>query len=332
MKPTVAFYFPPKIIRRMFRDTDLQRLEEAVHIAMPTAVDDQPLKYPALSDTQVLITGWGSPVIDEALLAAAPKLKLIAHSAGSIKTIVRDLVYDHGIRVTTAAGANAIPVAEFTAAMMVSLLKQVPWIGPAYARGDLQEVEQRKHAVRELADLEVGLVAASRIGRLVSQLLRSYSNITVKLYDPFLSEEQASGLGVIKSTLEEVCRCEVISVHAPNLPETRQLISAEMLALMPDHAVFINTSRGQLVDETALVAELRKRPLYAALDVTYPEPPAADSPLRSAPNLVLTPHIAGAMQQARKQMGKLAIDETLRFLNDQPLEHEVTRAMLATQA
>jgi phosphoglycerate dehydrogenase-like enzyme len=121
-------------------------------------------------------------------------------------------------------------------------------------------------------------------------------------------------------------------VHAPSLAETQHMINAKMLALMPDHAVFINTSRGQLVDETALLAELHRRPLYAALDVTDPEPPLADSPLRTAPNLVLTPHIAGAMHQARQEMGKLAIDETLRFLGNEPLQHEVTRAMLATQA
>ena len=265
MKPTVALYFPPKMIRRMFNDAELRRLEQSVTIAMPTMVDDQALKYPALTDTQVLITGWGSPPIDASVLAAAPKLKLIAHSAGSIRNIVPELVYDHGIRVSTAAGANAIPVAEFTVAMMVSLLKQVPWIAPAYARGDLHEVENRKQIARELADLEVGLVAASRIGRLVIQLLRPFSNLTVKLYDPFLGEEEAAELGVTKTTLEEVCRCQVISVHAPNLPETRHLINAKMFALMPDHAVFINTSRGQLVDETALLAELYRRPLYAAL-------------------------------------------------------------------
>jgi phosphoglycerate dehydrogenase-like enzyme len=317
---------------RMFRDADLRRLEAAAHVVTPTVIDGDALKYPSLADTRVLITGWGSPLIDQGIVSAAPQLKLIAHSAGSIKNIVRELVYDHGIRVTTAAGANAIPVAEFTVAMMVSLLKQVPWIAPAYARGDIAETDHRKLAARELADLEVGLVAASRIGRLVIQLLRSYTNITIKLYDPFLTDEEAAELGVVKTSLEEVCRCEVISVHAPNLPETRHLINAEMFAVMPDHAVFINTSRGQLVDEAALVAELHRRPLYAALDVTHPEPPSPDSPLRSAPNLVLTPHIAGAMQQARKEMGKLAIDETLRFLRNEPLEHEVTREMLATQA
>jgi len=320
------------MIRRMFRESDLQRLRQVANILAPATPEDQTPVYPSLADADAAITGWGSPSIDQPMIAGAPKLKLLAHSAGSVKHVAHDFVFDRGIRVTTAASANAIPVAEFTVAMMVLLLKQVPWIGPAYARGDHEEMTQRKRLVRELANIQVGLVAASRIGRLVVQLLRSFTNITVKLYDPFLTDADAAKLGVIKASLEDVCRCEVISVHAPNLPETRHMINAKMLALMPDHAVFINTSRGQLVDETALAAELHNRPIYAALDVTDPEPPLANSPLRTAPNLVLTPHIAGAMYQARQEMGKLAIDETLRFLRNEPLQHEVTRAMLATQA
>jgi phosphoglycerate dehydrogenase-like enzyme len=288
--------------------------------------------YPSLTDATVLITGWGTPAIDPLVLSHAPQLKLVAHSAGSVKNLIREGVFDRGIRVTTAASANAIPVAEFTVSMMVSMLKQVPWIGPAYAANNQEEVARRKSHVRELADLNVGLIAASRIGRLVIHLLKAFNNLTIKLYDPHLSADEAAELGVVKASLEEVCRCEVVSVHAPNLPETRHIINAETLALLPDHAVFINTSRGALVDETALIAELRRRPIYAALDVTDPEPPIADSPLRTLPNLVLTPHIAGAMNQARRQMGKLAIDETLRFLRNEPLQYEVTRAMLAIQA
>jgi phosphoglycerate dehydrogenase-like enzyme len=110
------------------------------------------------------------------------------------------------------------------------------------------------------------------------------------------------------------------------------MLNAQTLALLPDHAVLINTSRGSLIDEDALVAEVRRRPLYVYLDVTDPEPPRSDSPLLNEPNILLTPHIAGAMSQARKDMGRMAIDETLRFLRGEALEHEVTRGMLPTQA
>jgi phosphoglycerate dehydrogenase-like enzyme len=316
----------------MFRDPDLEHLKQTATVVGPVMPEDGPAFSQALAEATVLITGWGTPAMSSDLLNAAPKLKLLAHSAGSVKHLAKEIVYDRGIRVTTAAAMNAVPVADFTLAAIVSLLKQLPWIGSAYARGDLDEVHRRRPHVRELADIDVGIIGASRIGRLVIQRLRSFVNVTIKLYDPHLTDAQCAGLGAQKASLEEVCRCEVVSVHAPNLPETRHMIDAQHLALLPDHAVFVNTARGALVDETALAAQLHRRPIYAALDVTDPEPPAADSPLRSAPNLLLTPHIAGAMQQARKEMGKLVIDETLRFLNNQPLQHEVTRAMIATQA
>jgi phosphoglycerate dehydrogenase-like enzyme len=110
------------------------------------------------------------------------------------------------------------------------------------------------------------------------------------------------------------------------------MLDARTLALLPDHAVLINTSRGSLIDEAALVAEVRRRPLYVYLDVTDPEPPADDSPLRGEKNIVITPHVAGAMNQARRDMGRIAIDEPLAFLRGESLQHAVTREMLATQA
>src|SRR5581483_4071727 len=138
-----------------------------------------------------------------------------------------------------------------------------------------------------------GIIGASRIGRIVIGMLKGYNGVGVKLFDPYVSSEQASAMGVQSASLDDVCRCEVVSVHAPNIPETRHMLNARTLGLLPDHAVLINTSRGALIDEAALIAELRRRPLYVALDVTDPEPPAKDSPLRSEPNVILTPHIAG---------------------------------------
>src|SRR5207249_1611758 len=172
----------------------------------------------------------------------------------------------------------------------------------------------------------------SRVGREVLRLLKHYPRLRVRVYDPYLSADEAAELGVEKATLEQVCGCDVVSVHAPSIPATRHMLNARTLALLPDHAVLINTARGSLLDEAALVAEVRRRPLYVYLDVTDPEPPLADAPLRREPNILLTPHIAGAMNQARRDMGRLAVDEVLRFLHNEPLEHEVTRAMLAAQA
>jgi phosphoglycerate dehydrogenase-like enzyme len=312
----------------MFFVEDLTRLREAADVRDPARRADSRALRRLLGDATAAISGWGTPQFDTILLEHAPRLQLIAHSGGSVKGIVTPAVFERGIRVTTAAAANAVPVAEFTVAMMVAMLKQIPWVIGSYIRGDGRQLGP----IRELRDLSVGLVGASRVGREVIRRLDLYPRLTIKVHDPYLSPEDARLLGVERASLEDVFRSDVVSVHAPDLLETRRMINARMLALLPDHAVLINTSRGALVDEPALVAEVRRRPLYVLLDVTDPEPPPPESPLRREPNILLTPHLSGAMSQARRDMGRIAIEETLRFLRGEPLKHEVTRDMLPTQA
>ena len=331
IKPTVALVLPIKIAQQMFTEGEMTLLKVHAEVVGPIMPED-PGFGAAVREAQVVLGGWGTPKFDDALLKQFPELRLLAYSAGSVKTTVTDSFYERGLKVTTSASANAVPVAEFTVAMMQALLKQVFWLAPAFARGGRGAIMDRMSHVRELSNLEVGLVGASRIGHEVVRLLKSYASLHVKMYDPYLSDEQAKEMGVSLSTLEEVCACEVVSIHAPNIPETRHMFNARMLALLPDHGILINTSRGALIDEQALVDEVMRRPLYVLLDVTDPEPPASDSKLRTLENVILTPHIAGAMNQARLEMGKLAIEEAIRFLVGQPLRYEVTKDMLATQA
>lgn len=332
-KPVVAIALSASMWRNMFRDEDIDRLRTVadIHGPLPEGYVNGQLGQ-LLEPARVAITGWGTPRIDNELLERLPNLGLIAHSAGSVKHLVNEYTFERGIRVSTAAGANAVPVAQLTVGLMVTLLKQLPWIGEAYRRGDRDEIVRRKAVCRELQDMTIGLVSASRVGREVIKLLAGYPRLTIKLYDPFITETQARTLGVQLARLEDVCRCEVVSIHAPNIPQTRHMFNAQTLALLPDHAVLINTARGAILDEAALVAELNRRPLYVALDVTDPEPPVPDSPLRTAPNVLLTPHIAGAMAQAKHDMGQVAIEETIRFLKGESLWNEITREMLPTQA
>ncbi len=331
-KPVVTLHLPRKTAAQMFEPGDLVRLEEIAELRGPFDPEQSASQIEALRAARVAIAGWGTPPLTTELLASAPNLELIAHSAGSVKGIITEAVFDRGIQVSTAAAANATPVAEFTVAMMVALLKQIPWIAGAYMRGDQEELRRRAPVVRELRDIQVGLISASRVGREVIRLLRAYPRVRVKLHDPFISPSQADEMGVELASLEDTCHCEVVSIHAPRVPATHHMFNARTLALLPDHAILINTARGSLVDENALVNEVSKRPLYVLLDVTDPEPPAPDSPLRKQPNIILTPHIAGSMAQARRDMGRLAIAETLRFLRGERLEHEITREMFPTQA
>ncbi len=329
-KPVVALIMPEATWKWMFGEEGLSELKTIAEVRGPGMIDTPKIKE-ALADAQVIITGWGSPRCDDQLLAMAPRLGFLAHSAGTVKGIVDGAVYARGIRVSTAAAANARPVAEYTVAMMGALLKQMPWIIRALPAG-LPKNHPRLSQLRELQDMTIGLIGASRVGREVIRLLHAYHNLTIKLYDPSISPSQATLMGATLVPLDEVCACTVVSVHAPSIPQTHHMLNAATLALLPDHAVLINTARGSLIDENALIAEVRRRPLYVLLDVTDPEPPPAHSPLRHEENILITPHIAGAMNQARRDMGRLAEQETLRFLRGEPLEHEVTEQMLATQA
>ena len=126
---------------------------------------------------------------------------------------------------------------------------------------------------------------------------------------------------------------DVVSLHAPALDSTRHMINGRALSLMKDRAILINTARGALVDEEALAQALRGGKLkYACLDVTDPEPPAADSPLRGIPNCIMTPHLAGLANNGKLKIGAHVADEIGRFLTGGTLVSEITQAMLATIA
>src|SRR3954471_11982028 len=157
-RPVVAMVLPRGTYEVMFKEEELRRLRDAAEVFGPFEKGDLSGLQVGLSEAAAAITGWGSPLFDEVFLKAAPKLKLIAHSAGSVKPVVSDAVFDRGIHVTTAAAANATVVAEFTIAMMQMMLKQVPWISTAYKAGDNAARNER---IRELRDITIGLISAS---------------------------------------------------------------------------------------------------------------------------------------------------------------------------
>jgi phosphoglycerate dehydrogenase-like enzyme len=178
----------------------------------------------------------------------------------------------------------------------------------------------------------IGLIGASRIGPRVAELLRPY-DFELLLADPLVSAEEARGLGAEKLELDELlARSDVVSLHAPSLPETRHMLDTRRLALMRDGTILINTARGALIEQPALVAELVSGRISAVIDVTEPEVPPADSPLYDLPNVQLTPHIAGAMGDERQRFGRLIADEIERFARGEPRRHAVDPATFQFQA
>ncbi|MFE9373460.1 hydroxyacid dehydrogenase [Streptomyces sp. NPDC006711] len=277
----------------------------------------------ALAEAQVLLTCWGAPPLTEDVLAAAPELRAVVHAAGSVKHHVTDACWQRGIAVTSAAAANALPVAEYTLAAILFAGKEVLRSAQRYTElrttpAWLNETEHTGNYRRT-----VGLIGASRIGRRVIELLRPF-DFEVLLHDPYVSGTEAGALGVEQVSLDDLCaRSSVVSVHAPQLPETHRMIDARRLALMPAGATLINTARGSLVDEQALLAELLSGRLHATLDVTDPELPPRESPLYDLPNVLLTPHIAGSLGNELYRMADHALAELERFTSGLPFADPV---------
>lgn len=278
-----------------------------------------------------VITGWGSPPFTNLVLDAADHLKLIAHSAGSIKSMLPRAVFERGITVTHAAAAIATAVADMSLMLTMLMLRH------AYRHNDtLKAGGWRTEGIpelgQELVSQRIGVIGAGYTGRCFIKLLRALE-VETWVYDPYLSAERAAELGVKKVGLDELLAgCRAVSLQVPSTPETYHMIGARELALMQDGASLINTARSHAVDQEALLAALQSGRIQAALDVYDQEPLPADHPFRRLPNVFLTPHIAGASEEARRQQGQYVVEEIERFFSGQPLKRRVTMEMLETMA
>jgi phosphoglycerate dehydrogenase-like enzyme len=331
----LGFAFGTLDVDALFAPADLRRLEAVATIAdaAPLRDFDDPRAREILGNIDILISGWGCPPIDAQVLAIAPKLRLIAHAAGSIKALAGPPVFARGIVVVSAADANALPVAEYTVAAMLFANKRVFDFANAYRR-ERRQLDLYLAAGPNVGNWRktIGIIGASRVGRRVIELLRPF-DFDVLLHDPCVSAEAARQLGAEKLELDAVlARSDLVSVHAPSLPETRHMLDARRLGLMRDGAVLINTARGALVEQAALLAELQSGRLSAVLDVTEPETLPPDSPLYDLPNVLLTPHIAGAVGDERRRFGQLIAGEVERFIAGEPLRHAIDPATLDYQA
>ncbi|MFB7620131.1 hydroxyacid dehydrogenase [Kitasatospora sp. NPDC056181] len=315
----------PGLAGRLIDAGTMARLTDLAEIQPALVVDDftTPEAAAALRDAEVIVSSWGCPQLDEAVLAAAPNLRAVIHAAGSVKHHVTDACWERGIAVTSAAWANALPVAEFTVAAVLFSNKQVLRLRDGYRehRADYH----RQAAFDGIGNYRrtVGIIGASRIGRRVLDLLRPY-DLDLLLHDPYTAADEAAALGARSVGLDELCStADVVSIHAPELPETRHLIDGRRLALMRDGATLVNTARGSLVDQDALTAELVAGRLDAVLDVTSPDVLPAGSPLYDLPNVLLTPHVAGSLGGELHRMAAAAADELARYTEGLPFAHPV---------
>lgn len=317
-------------VDRIFSERSLKKLRSMGEVVINDGDASVESVKKAIKGADVAITSWGNTTLTKEILDECPDLKLVVHAAGTVKPIVSDELWERGIRVTGSPKPLGQGVAETALGLTITACKNIYNLNTSLHEGNWA---QGKENVRELYELTVGVVSSGWVGRHYIKLLQNF-DVDVLLYDPYVTEEKCAQMGCTKVDFETLLKqSDIISIHAPSIPATNHMFNAETLKLMKKDAVLINTARGSIVDEKALYEHMKAGNLrYACIDVFDPEPPAVDNPLRTLPNAVLTPHLAGLANNGQRRIGMHAAEEIERFINGEKMECEVTKDMLATMA
>ncbi|WP_026151956.1 2-hydroxyacid dehydrogenase [Actinopolyspora halophila] len=257
------------------------------------------------------------------VFAAAPQLELVSVCRGGPINVDLAAATEAGVSVTYAPGRNAAAAAEYAVGMILAALRRIPDSDSELKKGNWRgDFYAYPEAGVELEGGTVGLVGYGAIGSRVARVLRAFG-AEVLVADPYTEPDRLRADGVEPVELESMLpRCSVVSLHARLTPETRNLLDAGKLDLLPEGAVLVNTARGGLLDYTPLPGLLRSGKLGAlALDVYDVEPPPADWPLHDAPNVITTPHLAGATRQTAHRAAGIVAAEVGRFARGEQQAH-----------
>ena len=308
-------YFPDEIINI------LNKLGNVKFNKKDKPYTSQELKN-EIKDIDICITHWGCPKFTKEIVDNANKLKLIAHAAGSVAYFITDYVYDNQIIVCSANSIMAKYVAEANLAYILSALRLIPQhnYDMKYNKG----WNRKTSKIDTLFDKKVGLIGLGTIGRYLIELTKPFS-LEFLVYDPYISKSDISKYPNVKlASMNDVLTSgDIISIQASLTPETYHMVDSKKLKLLKDNTLFINTSRGPIVEEKALIKELESGRIFAVLDVFEDEPLDEASKLRDLENVILIPHMGGA--PAREDMTYGIIDEIKRYINNKPLKYEIPR-------
>jgi len=329
-EPAAAFFGDRELIEAVYGQGRREAIAGMTDLC-PAVVDlgnfDRHADF--LRTVEVIFTTWGMPVLTTVHLDRLPALKALFYAAGSVRGFAGPLL-DRGITVVSAWQANAVPVAEFTQAQILLATKGYFRNSHGFRSPEGFHTVFRGHG--NFGE-KVAILGAGAIGRRVIELLRA-QKLQVLVFDPFLSPDQAAGLGVRQVSLEAAfSEGYVVSNHLANLPETEHMLHRHLFESMRPDATFINTGRGITVDEKGMIEVLKLRAdITALLDVTEPEPPVAGSPLYSLPNVHLSTHIAGSISDERVRMADYCIEDFLSWRRGESLRYVVSMQMMKTMA
>jgi phosphoglycerate dehydrogenase-like enzyme len=331
--PTVVAVVSEELFAEFFSEADAARLRVAATLLGGSIVRvDRLADGSDLRATRVVVTSWSVGPFDAAVLAQLPKLELIVHTGSTIRPFATAELFDRGILVSQAGAGMARSVAEVSLAFTLNLLHRVPEMHNALHDGAEWHDAAAAGVQHEILGTPIAVIGASRTGRAYLELVRLLGAVPL-LVDPTLDAHQASALGADLVSLDEAMRrAQIVAVHAPTLPETHHLIGRRELALLRDGAGLVNTARSWLVDESALLDELRHGRISAAIDVFDEEPLGPENPFRKVPGVIITPHRAAGTSEGRLRQGRIVADEVVAFAAGAPLAHTIDRDRLSSMA
>jgi len=328
-RPQVLVLASDVLFDHFFSEDARARLSTVSEWSRYAGREDSPELRTLIAAADALMTTWHSPFLLDEMFGDKPRVRLVAHCGGEVKSRAEQRVIERFI-ITNAAEPMAQPVAEMALALMLTLVRRIPEYAAEMWAGSISTNEIASTG-ETIQGRNVGLIGFGRIGKAFSDLIRP---LRARLFvaDPYCNRETVETHDGTPVSLDELLSlCSVVVVAAALTPETKNLLDKKRLALMADGSYLINVARGGLIDIEALVAELRAGRLTAALDVTDPfEPLPVDHELRRLPNVLLTPHIAAGGIEMRRAIGDIAVEEVCRFFRGEQPRNVVTREMLAT--
>lgn len=299
---------------------------ESNHRMTAAAVAEQ------IADCENYVTLWSSPRLDAEILKNAPRLKLLTHLGGTVVPFVSDEMWERGIKVISANDYFAESVAEGTLAYILCALRDIP----KYSRELKVEKKWRPEPwyTAGLMGKKIGIVSYGTIARKFVRILAQFQ-VSLFVYDiKPLPAEDVEKYGLKAASLEQIFEeCDIISLHTPLFDATYHMIDTPLLSRIKDGALFVNTSRGGVVNQRSLEAELAKGRFRAVLDVFEEEPPKEDCALYGLDNVMMIPHMAGPTIDMRTYITRSLLLEAAGYVDlGKPLTHEITRKQSATMS
>jgi len=289
----------------------------------------------AVGDVEALVVCQGAPLIDGRILHYAPKLRIVVEMLGDrfARRLDVDSLHQAGVRVVDTTNGGSYPVAEWALALMIlsvwnageqfrHLIANEAYVRPRTDFG---------YTHSELTGKKIGLIGCGYIARRLIEFLRPFQ-CDIRVYDPYIPKEIPDMLGVLLTSLDHVLsESDVVVSLVPLTPATRGMLGKRELDLLPSGSVFVNVSRGAVVNSDALIARLQRGDVVAGLDVFDPEPIPVDSPIRQLPNVFITPHIAGSGARVWPRLASLMIDELQRFFDGHETLYDLSPRSVANR-